>query len=329
MQKKLLLSALALITAISVSAQFNYTFTTSTDTYTPITGGTSINGSTIWDDEEFTIPLGFNFNMDGMINDTVYLAEDNFLTIDSVSPLNLFIFTDMDLIDRGNIDGIATGSPISYVVSGTAPNRVFKLEIANAGIYEEYDLYGTNNDSVNIQVWLYESSNIVELRYGPSRLSHPSDYHYLNGKAITGYIKGMNMSMGSFQKAYLLNGNNTSPAIDSTTDIDTYTGGMNAYPTNGTVYRFTPIPSGIVKTAGTLPGLQLLSNVGHSQILLNNPNDGTLNYKIVAINGADLYNSGSLQKGINHIDISYLPQGMHILYIAGKDGTQSYRINKL
>jgi hypothetical protein len=104
---------------------------------------------------------------------------------------------------------------------------------------------------------------------------------------------------------------------------------MNAYPTNGTVYRFTPIPSGIVKTAGTLPGLQLLSNVGHSQILLNNPNDGTLNYKIVAINGADLYNSGSLQKGINHIDISYLPQGMHILYIAGKDGTQSYRINKL
>lgn len=328
MQKKLLLSIVALLTAVSAMAQFNYTFSTATDTYTPITGGTSVNGNTIWDDEIYTIPLGFNFTMDGKVNDTVYTAEDNFLTIDSTSPVNLFVFTDMDLIDRGNIDGVVTRSPISYITSGTAPNRIFKLEIANAGIYEEYDLYTTDNDSVNIQVWLYETSNIVELRYGTSRITHPADYHYWNGKPIAGYINGYDNNTDDFNKAFLLTGNNVSPTIDSTTDFSIFTGGLNTYPTNGRVYKFTPKPAGIKDQSGILNNLQLLSNTGSNQVILRSPYNETLNYKIVAINGATLNYTGTINNGINRIDISSLPQGMHILQVSGAQGIQSYRINK-
>lgn len=329
MLRKILLSVMAIGATLSGNAQLNYTLSTRTDAYIPITNGTSVNGTTIWDDELYALPLGFDFEIEGKKNDTVFFSEDNFIAIDTVGLLNVFVITEMDILDRGNFNDSETRSPIRYEVTGTTPNRIFKLEVANAGIFEEHDMYGTNEDSVSIQVWLYETSSIIELRYGPSQLRYPADYNYLTGSPLMGYMRGFNYFTGALQKGYYLKGNPTAPTIDSTTNLLTLVGGLDSYPANGTVYRFTPKPTGVKDNAGSLDKLQLLSNTGTSNLLLRSPYNGELNYKIVAINGATLSNSGNVRQGVNNIDISNLPQGMHILYVSGADGIQSFRINKL
>lgn len=329
MLKKLLLSALAIGATFSSFAQFNYTLSTRTDTYIPLTGGTSVNDTVIWDDELYSLPLGFEFEIEGKKNDTVFFISDNYITVDTVGLLNLFVITEVDILDRGSFDDSVSHSPIRYEVTGTTPNRIFKLEVANAGIFEEHDMYNTNEDSLNIQVWMYETSNIIELRYGSSQMRHPADYHYLTGSPLMGYMRGFNQFTGGLQKGYYLKGDPTAPTIDSTTNLITLVGGLNTFPVNGTVYRFTPKPTGIKDNAGTLDKLQLLSNTGTSNLLLKSPYGSELSYKVVAINGATLSNSGQIRQGVNNIDISNLPQGMHILYVSGSDGIQSFRINKL
>lgn len=329
MQKRLLLSIVALIACFSSFAQFNYTLTVQNQTYTPLTGGTSLNDTIRWDDDDYTAPLGFNFDMDGVTGDSLYMLYFNYMAVDTVGTVNVFAFTDLDLWDRGSIDDTESLSPVSYLVTGTMPNRIFKLEIANAGIYEEYDLHSTNNDSLNMQIWLYETSNIIEFHYGPTKLTYPSDYHFTTGSPVLAYIKGYNDWTGSLDKGYYLKGAATAPTIDSFTNPSSLTGGLNTYPANGTVYRFTPKPAGVKDNAGMLNKIILLSNAGTSELLLSNPYKGHYSYKIVGLNGAVISDSRKVGEGLNKIDISYLPQGMHILYVSGEEGMQAFRINKL
>lgn len=329
MNRKLLLSISALLLTLTATAQLNYTITTHTDTYKPLTGATSVNDTIIWDDQVFAMPLGFNFDMDGQVNDSIYISRDNLLAIDSAGTVNLFVLTDIDLLDRGNINDTETRSPMRYQLTGTAPNRIFKFEIANAGLSAEFNTHGTNNDSLNIQAWFYETSNVVELRYGPSKISHPSDYHYLSaGKALNGYIKNFNLNSFIIQMGYFLDGNPAAPTVDSAADLFSIGGGLDTYPPNGTMYRFTPKPVSINDNAGALTKLQLLSNTGTTQLLLRSDYNEAMTFKIVAINGTTLYDNGVVKRGVNRIDITNLPLGMHILHVAGKDGMQAYRINK-
>ena len=329
MQKRLLLSIVALIACFSAFAQFNYTVTVQNQTYTPLTGGISLNDTLRWDEDDFIAPLGFTFDIDGTTGDTVFLIAASYLAIDTTGTVNLFEITDLDLIDRGNINDTTSRSPIRYIVEGVTPNRIFKLEIANAGIYEEYDLYSTNNDSINMQVWLYETSNIIEFRYGPSKLSHPADYHFQTGSPTLGYYKGYNDNNGTLQMGYYLKGLVGAPYIDSFSLSQSPTGGLSSYPANGTVYRFTPKPAGIKDNACRLNKMILLSNSGTSELLLSNPYKGHYSYKIVSLNGAVISDSRKVGEGLNKIDISYLPQGMHILYVSGDEGVQAFRISRL
>ena len=61
---------------------------------------------------------------------------------------------------------VTAGGRISYLTTGTAPNRVFTLQFRQLGRYN-YDGTG-KNDYVNAQIKLYETSNAVEVVYGYS-----------------------------------------------------------------------------------------------------------------------------------------------------------------
>lgn len=328
MKKLVLLSLVLPILFASVSnAQFNYNVTVTKDAYQPLTSGTSLNDTTMWDDEFYMLPLGFSLNIDGKTTNRISVESMIGLSSDSFGYVNAFMITDLDLYDRGNAGDSVSRSPVSYQLTGTAGNRVMKLEVANAGIYDEYDLYGTNNDSVNFQVWFYEGTNVIEFRFGPSNISHYSDYYYLTGEPMMGYIKNILIGTSNFDAFYYFTGNYSSPVIDSAQQGTGFNAGMNVHPPDSTVFRFTPIPVGIGSTIAMLSELQLLSNAGSRFISLNSPYDRVLEYQIISLNGASLQ-SGVIRTGMNKLDISNLPYGMHILAVSGDDGVKTFRINK-
>lgn len=62
-----------------------------------------------------------------------------------------------------------------YKIDGTAPNRILKIEWKNRAPYaSDYP----PSSKVSFQCWLYETSNVIEYRYGDIELSSGYDWNY-------------------------------------------------------------------------------------------------------------------------------------------------------
>ncbi|MBN2745273.1 MAG: T9SS type A sorting domain-containing protein [Bacteroidales bacterium] len=277
-------------TTNTTKASTSYQFTKSTGTYADLTGTTSVNNNQTWDDPEFIVPIGFPFNLYGKNIDSVYFGIGTGAALSDYIDLQTYEFDflivpfEADLIDRGENTGNSV-SPISYKVEGSAGSRIFKLEWKNAGFYEENSYNGTLNDYVNIQLWLYETSNIIEFRYGTSLITNP----LINYDGETGAIIGL--TDYDILNAFVLSGNVANPVVvDSLTFID-------GTPANGTIYKFTPL------TIGT----DELKNDRISATLYPNP---VTENALIEVNGFSpkdaifkLYNTrGQLVKTISNIN---------------------------
>jgi PKD repeat protein len=263
MLRRLLLLFLTVSFCSVASAQFRYTFKDTTTPYVPLSTGTSVNGSDIWDEESYDVPMPFTWKLDSSIslgNLNLILSFPGFIADTSdFSDVSGFILGGTDIADRGNLTQAASLSPIRYATTGSAPNRIFKVELYNAGFYGEYTTYNTMDDSMNVQMWIYETSNIIELHFGPSRITYPSVY--FGGGTFFSFISHADFYFGSKGKFYYVASNSGTLGIDSIS-ITSSTGPANlpsSWPSNGEVYRFTPRKfcsapaSGF--TAGTPAGL--------------------------------------------------------------------------
>jgi len=125
--KHLLIAVICLIT-MNLNAQI-YEFNASTDTYTDITGSTSLNNGMTWDDPEFAIPIGFEFQYFDSIYTEIFI-EDNayggivsFNNTEEIVPT--FVAYGADIIDRG-YDFVTdeysqtSQSDLSYLVDQTS-----------------------------------------------------------------------------------------------------------------------------------------------------------------------------------------------------------------
>jgi hypothetical protein len=147
----------------------DYTFASTSGTYIEISGGTVLlTGVPAETNPNFNaIPLGFSFEYDGNPYTTVSIAENGFLAMgDLVVTSNLAISSstgtdnsivalNRDLIPRA--DG-----EIMYLLSGTAPNRVFTVQ------WKNFRRFPTSaaNDILNFQIHLYETTNQIVFTYG-------------------------------------------------------------------------------------------------------------------------------------------------------------------
>lgn len=228
--------------AQTARAEFRYTFTQTTATYTALSSPTSLNGSTIWDDDQFTASIPFTWVLDSahtMTDVPVDLSLPAILhDLTNFSTSTGFIFGFADFVDRGD-GGPTSLSPISYQTTGTAPNRIFKLEFQNAGFYDDPSL----NEYVNFQVWIYETSNIVEMHFGSSSVSQFDNYSLLGNGPVFGMIQDADLDNGTSGMIYYLDGTGSTTTVDSlqlpppsTFPSNTLT----AWPSSGTVFRFTP-----------------------------------------------------------------------------------------
>lgn len=144
-----------------------YTFSTFTPGMTPLSGGSSGPGG---DNAHVDAAIGFPFSYLGTEYTQVRINTNGWMSLnlsgsDATSPKNILLFnscTPSTVLapwwDDLNADGAST---ISYLTSGTSPNRVFTAEWKNILAYSS-----GATARLNFQVRLYESSNIIEFCYG-------------------------------------------------------------------------------------------------------------------------------------------------------------------
>jgi hypothetical protein len=276
--------------------------------------------------------MGFTLNIDGKTtSDFSYLSGGGFgPSTDTIGIINsFFAFTGSDLIDRGAISGTAS-SPLRYTTTGTTPNRIFKFEAFNAGFYDEGDLYGTLDDSINFQMWVYETTNIVELRFGASKITNPSDYFYFGNAPMFGYGKDFNMDSFTITKGYSLTGTPSAPSIDSFTDLMSSTfPTLSSYPASGTVYRFIPkaVASSIGESA-IATKFQVYPTITADNITIIADNIAATSGKFIDINGKVITVIQNIENGKNTFDVSNLASGNYLLEISNAEGKAVYKFTK-
>lgn len=204
-------------------AASSYTFTAASGTYSALTGTTNTSlGAT--DDEglSLAITLPFTFIFGGSPYSQIKVSSNGWLTFGSAT--NAYY--------QNNTTNANNAKPILFplwddlqniaipvfVTTGSAPNRIFKLEWPQ----QEWN-YQSGGHVISFQVWLYEGTNIIEFIYN---------------RGSDGVNSG-SASIGIYDAAgtYLtLNGSGTSPTAQS----GTFTTNISSKPANGQIYRFTP-----------------------------------------------------------------------------------------
>ncbi|MFI0491768.1 MAG: hypothetical protein ACH345_09745, partial [Flavobacterium sp.] len=202
-----------------------YCFRALSGTYAALTGATNTSLGASDDDAVSTsINIGFSFVFGGTTYTQVKASSNGFISFGSpdtqysntlpyASAEKPFLFPLWD-------DLVNNMRP-RYVVSGTAPNRIFKMEWS-----QRY--YSSASDVIAFQVWLYETSNVIEYIYNPV-----STTSFVSSASIGIYDQG-----GNFIS---LDGSGSNPLASSTT----FTTTINAKPISGQIYRFTPFSSAV------------------------------------------------------------------------------------
>ncbi|NVK29196.1 MAG: T9SS type A sorting domain-containing protein [Flavobacteriia bacterium] len=209
---------------------FVYVFSNFSSAYNDLTNQDyTLNGD--WDDPYISLAPPFTLTTLGMNVDSIYMDYGSMLygKNNSMGDEVLYSAMSSDLANLGMLTGTPL-SPISYVTEGSAPNRIFKFEWRNAGFYDEM-AWGTNNNYVNVQVWLYENGTI-EYHYGPNQVSSDfNDTLYSYSSLVSGLAK-FNNSTFEVEDMHLLRGNSASPNMVDSVDQ------VTSWPANGTVYKF-------------------------------------------------------------------------------------------
>lgn len=329
--KMLLRAAIALAAAVSTlpaGAQMTYSFSQSTAAYAPLPNNTaSLNNGQVWDDNKiFSAPIGFSFKHDGKTISRFWMKGTDGFMNDSTGLVSGFSFLGAYSVDRGLYGGVSK-SPVRYQTTGTTPNRIFKFELRNMGFADENMNYGTMDDSASVQIWLYETSNVVEFRYGASSLVHFGDYFEV-GPAV-GLGKKINLSSQGMEKAYILNGSPANPAVDSVTPAS-FNKGLTGMPANGTVYRFTPKGNGptAVHNADLQASLRVFPTQCSNTLNIQSLGSEPVQYEIISATGSSLLN-GNIQNGTDIIDVGSLAPGTYLVRLNSKEAQDIRRIVKL
>ncbi|HYD91306.1 MAG TPA: fibronectin type III domain-containing protein, partial [Flavobacterium sp.] len=230
-------------------------------TYTEITGGTVL-GSSSSDDQVFNnntsgqsasitntgFPIGFDFQYDGTVytsfavnnNGWIKLGNGSFSIGGSTAPLSESAANISNIVSGLGMDLLAqTGSELSYLTSGTAPNR--KLTIQWKG-YKRYNSPASTGN-INFQIVLYETTNQIDIIYGTNTISTTGTPHVgIKGPNNT-HPANINNRTSETDWAATIAGTSNSSGIAFSSTIT---------PPVGLTFRWSP-PSGCTETpvAGT------------------------------------------------------------------------------
>lgn len=299
-----------------------YSFSTFTANYQNITG-TVVSGGLKWDDPNFQIPIGFNFQLyNGIPNDTINFFGGEAVTFNDPNsdPYITAAFPMFeDLCDRAfdpNTDneGDAGGiSDLSYTTTGTPGARICKIEVKNAGFFGENEANSTSASFVNYQIWLYETTNDVEFRFGSVSIQNHT-LNLTNGTA--GFVCGMFDSLDVNGTAYvatasnMLNGPHNAPSMVALNPnlTDVISGNIQS----GRVYRFAKsIPTSIKSQASSLAGVSLFPNPAGDVLNIKLVDQKEVVVDFFDVSGKLIYSETTNGK----VSTSSLPNGFYIVKV--------------
>lgn len=310
--------------AQGIQAQaFPYSLTVEQAAYTPLENAISANNGQVWDDLDIQTPLGFNFQFWGQTTSTLFwygeLTASNVAGLPGVNTTPMLIAFGADLIDRGDGSGTSQ-SPISYKTEGQPGSRIFKMEWENAGFFE--DPSGTA--FTNLQVWLYEGSNDVELRFGPTQLNDQAVFSDFSGPLI-GFIDQYSLATDLFQNLYYLTGSAEQPNVQSVTiaNADTLFHTLDQVPDSGTVYRFSTVVA-IEDPAQAAYNMQVFPTLVRDVLTIDISNPSGLSEKQAQFTVTDLtgrvLRNGRVTAERTQVNLSGLPGGMYAVHVFSPAG---------
>lgn len=327
--KRLFILALFVL-PLATAAQYRfYKDSSYSQAFAFLSSPVSVNTGQSWDDPDFTIPIGFSFRLFSDTTDTLYMrsifGSGGLLTTKPVSATTLnavgIVALGSDLQDR-DTTGSGSRSPIAYAVSGTSPNRIFKLEWKNAGFYNAMD-NGEFSDSINFQLWLYEGSNVIEIHVGNGQYVSPNVDLYDGGPGPwIGLFDSVDNNLDG-KLNYFLSGTVSAPVLDSFSQLTFFPGvpGMSGNPMAGSVYRFTPVegsPSGyscLIKPED----YRVSYFSGKKTIEIEQYDGGNSAFTLLDMHGRVL-RQGNIRSGHQELSMAAYAEGIYVLQLSNKDG---------
>ena len=312
----------------------SYTFSVATETYTPMEGGVSINNGEIWEFPDYKVPLGFTFRYFGESTDTLYfnssgisaaLTSDYADTFSSTpTTLTYLIPSAGGLIDNGSyLPGGGSLSALTYHRMGTSPNQIGVIQFDNASVEDESE----EDNSVDLQVWLYESDGTVEMHYGPSSemLRDEAENVSTGPLLIKDFLYDEDEENQNFTEAFVLTGDPADPTLLRYTDYSQFPTDYDAWrlethPVSGTVYRFTATASTGLFDPGHWKTLALYPNPSTGPIEIRLPDSLGVDrgrFEVFDAFGRRLRDLGITS---TKIDLSGLAAGVYLVKLTSEEG---------
>lgn len=314
------------------SQELPYTLVPNTSVeYAPLTNATALDTDGPWDDPQLEIPIGFEVALFGDLFDTFYLNGfvGGFLMSDATESPVIVPYGE-DLTDRGYGTDQSL-SPIVYKVDGTAPNRIFKIEWQNAGFFNEV-INGSSESFVNFQLWIYETSGIIEFCYGPSNIASNDIFDTGSGPSV-GFLQSANLSTLEIENGWFLTGEASAPEISPTAADPVTLIGLNQTPASGQLYNFQPLNVSAVHQEELAVEIELYPNPVVNQLqlqldLADTPDQ--LDIYIFDMLGQQVYYQplGQTVPSVVNIDMQPFPKGSYTIQVRDGKAQSSHIISK-
>jgi hypothetical protein len=220
----------------------SYIFSATSGTYSTLSGATSITPNDIDDGFFNGIPIGFNFVMNGTNFTHAHVSTNGWMTLGTSSSNNTISSNAAtnSLTSLANSPTIAplwddlalsSLSGISYVTTGSAPNRIFTIQYNNV----KWN-YQATNAVMSFQIILNENNNGIQFIYNS-----------LSQAYNAGSTGGASIGIATSSSNYLSLGTNVTTA--ATVSSSTNTTSITTKPATGITFSFTPPPPCITPTS--------------------------------------------------------------------------------
>jgi hypothetical protein len=271
-------------------SQLPYALTTSTQTFQYLASPTVMTSAT---SEVISWPFPFYMFSTGYTSATVDISNDCYINFGAVGIVSF----------AAHLNTLDATTQTSYEVTGTSPSRILKLEWKNHG----FSSTTAPDDSVSLQIWLYETSNIIEWHFGPNSWYTAS---------LGGPGPFVMLTNGSYYNIY------GAPATPSFASCG-LTCHLNGIPVQGKVYTLTPVTAGIDEYVND--NIVLYPNPSEGKLTINTISKEEKDIEIFNSMGQKIYACRIANPGLD-IDLSDRPKGIYFIKMYSKKGLSVKRM---